>query len=102
MEKAEHGRLLKSAMARKGLGRATVADWLDVKVRTVTNWTSGSTLPTPAQREGLRELLGPYDEAGDPVELAVRSSGLIKWRQDAVITEYERHRHEQHREEMAR
>lgn len=99
MDKAEHGRLLKSAMARAGHDRTDVATWVDVKVRTVTNWTSGATMPTLAQREALRSLLGPYDEAGDPVEIAVRRSELHKWRQDAVITEYERHRHEQRREE---
>lgn len=99
MDKAEHGRRLKAAMARKGYDRTAVANWVNVKPRTVTNWTSGSTLPTAMQREALRKALGPYDEAGDPVELAVRGSSLIKWRQDAVITEYERHRHEQHREE---
>lgn len=99
MDKAEHGRLLKAAMARKGHDRAAIAEWTDVKPRTVTNWTSGSTEPNSAQKEALRRLLGPYDQAGDAVELALRASSLVKWRQDRVISEYERQVHEQRREE---
>ena len=88
-------------MARKGFSRSDVAVAVGVKTRTVTNWTSGETMPTAVQREVLRRALGAYDSTGDPVEIAVRSSGLIKWRQDAVMTEYERHRHEQGREERS-
>ena len=101
MEKAEHGTRLKTAMAAKGLDRVTVADYVGVGVRTVTNWTTGKTLPSDRERARLRGLLGPYDQAGDPVELAVRGSELIEWRQDAVISTYKRHLHEQHGEERA-
>lgn len=96
MDKAEHGRRLRAAMAsHAGGNRTTVADAVGVGVRTVTNWTSGKTMPSERERVLLRRLLGPYDQAGDPVELAVRSSELIEWRQDAVVSTYKRHLHEQ-------
>lgn len=100
MDKAEHGHRLKVAMSRAGVDRKDIAGALDVSPRTVTNWTSGSTLPTPAQRDALRRMLGAYDDTGDPVEVAVRSSALVEWRQDTVIGFYKRHLHEQ-REEAA-
>lgn len=55
-------------------------------------------MPTLAERELIRTLLGPYDAEGDAVEVAVRRSSLVKWRQDAVISEYEKHRYEQGKE----
>ena len=100
MDKIEHGRRLKAAMAAKGKGRVDVADWALVKVRTVTNWTSGETMPSDKERAALRRLLGDYDNPGDPVEIAVRGSELIEWRQDAVLSTYKRNLHEQ-REERA-
>lgn len=95
MDKIDHGRMLKAAMARSGHNRQTVAAALDVKVRTVTNWTSGTTMPTAGQQETLRRILGDYDDAGDPVESALRKSELDEWRQDTVIGFYKRHLHEQ-------
>lgn len=100
MEKQEHGERLKAAIARARLSRDAVADAVGVKPRTVTNWTSGSTMPQPEEREALRVLLPGYDEAGDEVEAAIRRSELIKWRQDRVLSEYERNLHEQRREEV--
>ncbi len=85
-------------MARKGVDRQVVADATGAKVRTVTNWTSGATSPSAADQDKLRRLLGNYDSEGDAVETAVRGSALVKWRQDAVLTEYERHKYEQGRE----
>lgn len=93
MDKQEHGRRLKAAMANQGLGREVVADAVEKGTRTVTNWTSGYSMPDDTDRAKLRRLLGHYDHPGDPVEAAIRSSGLIAWRQDAVLSEYRRHVH---------
>lgn len=98
MDKAEHGAKLRTAMAAKGLDRSTVADAVGVNVRTVTNWTSGQTMPSERERAALARLLGDYAHAGDPVEVAIRSSELVGWRQNAVISEYQRHQFEQQRE----
>ena len=101
MHKGEHGDRLKAAMARRRLDRQTVADAAGVKPRTVTNWTSGTTMPSDSERLALRRLLGDYDNPGDPVEVAVRSSELVGWRQNAVISEYQRHQFEQQRDREA-
>lgn len=98
MDKAEHGRRLKSAMAAARVDRQVAADAAGVKTRTVTNWTSGATMPSEAERMALRDLLGPYDSPGDPVEVALSHSELIDWRQDAVRSEYRRHLQEQRKE----
>lgn len=98
MDKAEHGRRLKGAMATQAKGRDLVADYTGVKVRTVTNWTSGATMPSDKERAALRRLLGNYDDPGDPVEVAVRQSELREWRQDAVLSVYKRNLHEQRSE----
>src|SRR5690242_1608630 len=69
VDKTEHGRLLTEAMAAKRMGRQVVADATGVRVRTVTNWTSGSTMPSEVERLALRRLLGDdYDRPGDAVE----------------------------------
>lgn len=98
MDKAEHGRRLKGAMASQSKGRELVADYAGVKVRTVTNWTSGATMPSDKERAALRRLLGNYDDPGDPVEVAVRQSELHEWRQDAVLSTYKRNLYEQRAE----
>lgn len=90
MDKHEHGLRLKAAMAAKGYDRRVVADAAGVKVRTVTNWTSGAHAPNARERESLRRLLGPYDSLGDPVEVAIRGSELHDWRQDAVLSFYKK------------
>lgn len=98
MDKAEHGRRLKAAMAGKGSSRQDVAMAVNVDPRTVTNWTSGATLPSDAQRAALRRLFGSYDAAGDPVLVALGQSELVEWRQDAVRSIYRRHLAEQQEE----
>lgn len=95
MEKREHGDRLRAAMAHRGYDRQVIADAVGVGVRTVTNWTTGATMPSATQRGALRSLLGEYDAAGDPVEIAIRSSELHDWRQDAVLSFYKRNLHEQ-------
>lgn len=95
MNEAEHGRRLRDAMARKGLSRTTIADATNRGVRTVTNWTTGRTMPMPEDRAKLRRLMPGYDEDGDAVELAVRQSRLTEDRQYVVIGTYKRHLREQ-------
>lgn len=99
MDKKEHGSALKAAMAGQGLNRRTIADATSVEVRTVTNWTSGQTMPNAREREVLRRILGPYDQGGEPVEVAIRGSELSEWRQDAVLSFYKRNLHEQRAEQ---
>lgn len=99
MDKETHGLRLKAAMAARRLNRTVIADATGVGERTVTNWTSGKTMPSPAERTALRAYLGDYDNPGDPVEAAVRSSELIDWRQHEVLSTYKRHLHEQRGEQ---
>jgi transcriptional regulator with XRE-family HTH domain len=101
MDKREHGSRLKGAMAARGYDRQVIADATGVQLRTVTNWTSGSTMPSAIERNALRQLLGEYDAVGDQVEIAVKSSELHDWRQDAVLSFYKRNLHEQRGEEAA-
>lgn len=84
-------------MAEQGIDQMTVADVVKRGRRTITNWTSRTnpTMPNERERVLLRGLLGAYDQAGDPVEIAVRRSSLVEWRQDAVISVYKRNLYEQ-------
>lgn len=99
MDKTTHAKLLRRAMAEKGYDRQVVADATGRGERTVTNWRNGVTLPDDSDMVALRRLFGSdYAEdngASDEVEVAVRRSPLIRWRQNAVLSEYERHLHEQ-------
>lgn len=95
MNKGEHGRRLARAIGARRLSRDTVADAAGVKPRTVTNWTSGATMPSERERDALHQLLGDYDAEGDPVEIAVRASVLTEDRQDTVVGFYKRHLREQ-------
>lgn len=99
MDKVEHGLKLKAAMAAQVKNRSVVATATGVKDRTVTNWTSGSTMPSDTERAALRRLLGEYDSLGDQVEIAVRGSGLAGFRQTKVIGYYQEQLHEQQRDE---
>lgn len=101
MDKREHGSRLKAAMASRRYDRQVIADATGVQLRTVTNWTSGATMPSAAERVTLRKLLGEYDAMGDQVEIAVRSSELHEWRQDSVLSFYKKNLHEQRGEEAA-
>lgn len=99
MDKAEHGPRLKAAMGRLRLSRQVVADAVGVKERTVTNWTSGQTMPSTGQLEVLRGLLGNYDSDGDPVEVAVGQSRLTDDRKHFVVGTYKRLLREQDEDE---
>lgn len=95
MEKDEHGRRLATAMAARRFERPVVADATGVDVRTVTNWTTGKTLPSLAQRIVLRKLLGEYDAPGDPVEIAIMASELTEDRRYVLVGAYKRMLREQ-------
>lgn len=101
MEKEEHARLLRAAMAERGVSREILAVAVDVSTRTVGNWTSRKkpTMPEDAYRARIRAVLGDdYDRPGDAVERAVRASALQEWRKDAVVSFYKRNLHEQRAE----
>lgn len=98
-EKQAHGRRLVLAMARKPISNQALADALSVDPKTVGNWRNGRTMPSADQLVRLGQILGPYNLEGDPVELAVRQSALHEWRQDAVLSTYKKHLHEQRAEQ---
>lgn len=90
MDKTQHGLRLKAAMAARGMDRAALGDLVGRGVRTVTNWTTGETMPGDAERLALRRLFPGYDDPGDAVEIAVRGSTLTEDRQYVVIATYKR------------
>lgn len=90
MNKAEHGQRLRTAMASAGIDRTAIADAILVNVRTVTNWTTGRTMPSERERGALRRLLPGYDDPGDPVEVAILRSKLTEDRQHTVLGLYKR------------
>lgn len=103
MDKVEHGLRLKAAIAATpGCDRKVVAGWTNRDVRTVTNWTTGKTMPSDAERARLREAFPGYDDPGDPVEIAVRTSRLTEDRQYAVLGTYKRQLREQDEEDEGR
>lgn len=102
VNKDEHGRRLLAAMAAGRHDREALAKATGRGVRTITNWTSGRTMPTDAERRLLRDLLGDYDNPGDPVEVAVRGSELTEDRQYDVIGYYKRRLREQRDEQRER
>lgn len=86
------------AAARKRAGFATqqsLGDLIGVAGRTVRNWETGKTSPDVAMLSRLREELGAFDSAGDPVEVAVRESRLTEDRQYVVLGVYKRELREQ-------
>lgn len=90
MDKDEHGSRLRAAMARRGHERRDVAEAVRRGVRTVTNWTTGQTLPDAVAREALRQLYPGYDDPGDGVELAVMASDLTEDRKYVLLGTYKR------------
>lgn len=91
-EKQAHADALRKAMSLSRLDQATVASAVGRSKRTVGNWTSQSrpTVPSEAEREILRRLLGPYDATGDPVEVALAQSELTDDRRHEVLAVYKR------------
>lgn len=91
MEKAEHASRLRAAMAQRGLDRQAVADAVGIGVRTVTNWTTGTTMPGATDREKLRRLLPAYDTPGDAVEIAISGAEqLTEDRRHMLLGTYKR------------
>jgi transcriptional regulator with XRE-family HTH domain len=98
----EHAGHLRRALATSGLTQVELATALGVNQRTVTNWMSRSqpTMPRDRDLANLARLLPGYASATDPVERELRQSELAPWRQSQLIAEYQRHLHEQGREDQ--
>lgn len=98
----EHAAHLRRAMAQAELTNSDLATALGVSTRTIVNWTSRSqpTMPNDRLQANLAKLLPGYADQGDPVEIALRHSDLASWRQAALVAEYQRHLHEQAREDQ--
>lgn len=91
MDATEHGRLLKTAMARRGMSRDDLASLVEVGVRTVTNWTTGKTMPSDTDRAKLANVFPDYAAAGDPIEVAVMTSEeLTEDRKYVLLGTYKR------------
>lgn len=91
MDKPTHAAKLRAAMATRGFERAVIVDALNVNPRTVTNWTTGKTMPSDRERAVLRTLMPGYDNPGDPVELAILGSDdLTEDRRYALLSHYKR------------
>lgn len=77
--------------ARKEAGYRTqeaLGDQIGRSGRAVRNWETGANTPDDAIKAELRRLLGPFDSEGDPVEVAIKQSGLTEDRQHDVIGYY--------------
>lgn len=103
MDRHEHADALRQAMAERQVGRQAIADATGKTYRSVSYWISreNPTLPSEADRATLRRLLGPYDQATDPVERAILMSDLTQDRKHGLIGFYLRLRREQELEEGA-
>lgn len=88
-------------MAARRKSREDVATVVNREVRTITNWTSGKTMPSDAERVLMRGLLGDYDNPGDPVEVALLDSELTEDRQYDVLGYYKRRLREQRQEQLS-
>ena len=101
MDSTEHAVMLRRAMAQAEMDNGDLATALGVSTRTVVNWISRTkpTMPNDRVIENLRRLLPGYDEAGDPVEVAINRAELAPWRQSSLIAEYRKHLHDQHLED---
>lgn len=102
MDKAQHARLLRDAIATsRKHDRDSVADRTHKSYRTVSNWISEKkpTMPDDEDRAILREMFPGYDLDADEVERAVRGSRLTEDRQYGVIGYYKKQLREQDAEE---
>lgn len=104
MEKAEHAKRLRDAIATsRRYGRTDIEAATGKGYRTVSNWVSESKpmMPSDKDRATLRKMFPGYDEAGDPVEVAVRQSRLTEDRQYTVLGTYKRELRLQDEEERS-
>lgn len=93
MDKAEHARRLRAAIATsRKYSRADVGVATGKGYRTVSNWVSESRpmMPSDKDRAILREMFPGYDEGGDGVEIAIKHSRLTEDRQYVVLGTYKR------------
>lgn len=95
MDDVEYGQRLQVARKAKGLTQTALGDLIGRGSSMIRAYETGKVAVDPALRAELRRHLGSFDEEGDAVELAVRQSRLIGWRQSDVITTYQRHLFEQ-------
>lgn len=96
------GQRLQAARKRAGYrSQEALADLIGVSSRTIRNYELDKTSPDLVTLEELTRVLGDFTSGGDPVEIAVRGSRLVEWRQDAVVSVYKQHLYEQGREERA-
>ena len=104
MDREQHARALRLAMAGRRLRNQGLADLAGVSLKTVGNWISETkpTMPSEADRMTLRRIFPNYEKGvSDPVEAALAQTDLAVHRQRAVLAEYERHVYEQQREAKA-
>ncbi len=101
MDRAEHAKLLRRAMRQAGMQNGDLATALGKSTRSVTNWISltDPKMPRETELEALRRLLPGYANGGDGVEASIARSELHAWRKASLIAEYQKHLHEQGREE---
>lgn len=102
MDQATFGKQLQAARKLAGYrSQADLADVIGISARTIRNYENDKTRPDAGNLALLRQALGDFEEEGDRVESALRHSELRAWRQNAVISEYQRHLEEQRREEAS-
>lgn len=93
------GARLQAARKRAGFKtQAQLGDLVGRDAKSIRNYETNKHRPPPDVLDALRNALGAFDAEGDPVEVALRQSELIKWRQDEVLSVYERNLHEQRKE----
>lgn len=79
-----------------------LGDLVGVHAKTISNWESGRNIPRSSM--GALTAVFKVDVTAeqvvtDPVEAAIRASGLIDYRQNLVLAEYQRQLHQQRAEE---
>ena len=80
MDKAEHAARLRAAMATRNADRRVVADAVGVSVRTVTNWSTGATMPNPAAAHGtLAPTANACDWVATPICPLTGSRAMIEY-----------------------
>ncbi|GAB3776619.1 transcriptional regulator with XRE-family HTH domain [Nocardioides ginsengisegetis] len=96
------GQRIKRLREQKRWTQGDLALRLDVTSKTVGNWENGRNDPRSSIGalekvfgQSLTDGLDAPAEERDAVEEAVRRSRLIGWRQNDVITTYQRHLYEQ-------
>lgn len=94
------GKRLQAARKRAGIRtQDDLAKLIGVSGKTIRNWETDQVKNIDASHlETLRGLLGNFDDQGDRVVAAINETGLDEWRRAALVSEYQRHLHQQARE----